>query len=503
MLAALQLRAVGPTALRTTSCTSRNSCFNTFLFDLVCLLARRTNPPRESNMGPTKGRTKKGEPAVKIPLPDPQKLRVNTEIDKLVYRHIDDLRGLKDPKAGDSVPGAAVMVRQDNNVVHVKCYGFANLETGEEIQPTTVFELGSLSKQFTALAALAVLEEAELELPITKFFRSFPRYGDKIKIKDLIHHTSGVPDYAALHVGARGIEKNWYTEAMRTPDDWYPQMENRREREHTNRDALRWIASQKLLPHRPGFKFDYSNSGYVLLAQVVERKTGKRLADLLRELLFDPLGMEDTYMFDEARTFPENARQLVNHAKCYNHVRRHGFVPVGYTPLNFIYGDGNVHSTILDMATWDVQLHRLDYATLCSRPEPGGNYVDLKKFRDLIWSPVKIHNKQVDYGAGWNLLRARDSETVEENGRTVSRRCESSAEFHRGEWLGWRSYIARATRGVLREDGSIDPKTWQTLGVVVLSNIKQLNPCNVAQDISKLYWGRLKKDNIMNRFNCG
>ena len=452
-------------------------------------------------MGSTKRSTKKQEPAGHIADLDPDKLPVSPEIDKLVSSHIDTLGELEGLQARGSVPGAAVMVRQDDKVVHVKCYGFANLETKEKINPTTVFELGSLSKQFTALAALCVLEEAELDLPLSKFFRRFPRYADRIKVKDLIHHTSGVPDYAALYVAARGIPVDWYKEAMRTPDDWYPQMENRREREATNKDAQRWIASQKLLPHKPGFKFDYSNSGYVLLAQVVERKTGKRLADVLRELLFDPLGMEDTYMFDEARTFPENARQLVNHAKCYNRVKGQGFVPVGYTPLNFIYGDGNVHSTILDMARWEVQLHRLDYLTMCSH-EPGKDYAELKKFRDLIWSPAKVHNTRVDYGAGWNLLRERDTERIKENGRTVTRRCESSAEFHRGEWLGWRSYIARATRGALRQDESIDPQTWQTLGIVVLSNIKQLNPCDIAQDISRVYWGTLKKDNIMNRFNC-
>ena len=452
-------------------------------------------------MGSTKVRSEKTERAVNIAPPDPDDLPVDPEIDKLVNPYMYALANyLEDAHAHHRVPGAAVMVRQDDKVVHVKCYGFANLEAEEKIRPTTVFELGSLSKQFTALAALCVLNEAELELPISKFFRGFPRYADEIKVRDLIHHTSGLPDYAALHVASRGIPVDWYKEAMRTPDDWYPQMMNRRERELTNKDALRWIASQKLLPHKPGFKFDYSNSGYVLLAQVVERKTRKRLADVLKELLFDPLGMEDTYMFDEARTFPKNAPQLINHAKCYNRVRGQGFVPVGYTPLNFIYGDGNVHSTILDLARWEVHLHRLDYATMCSRLETGECYAELKKFRDLIWSPVKIHNRQVNYGAGWNLLLERKK--VKEKGRKIARKHESSAEFHRGEWLGWRSYIARATRGVVRKDENIDPKTWQSLGVVVLTNNEQFNACKVAQDISQVYWGPLKKDNIMNRFNC-
>ncbi|MGH9930110.1 MAG: serine hydrolase domain-containing protein [Pyrinomonadaceae bacterium] len=439
-------------------------------------------------MDPTKARTKKPAPAFYAADPDPKNLPVDRRIDKIVSQYVHDLG-----------PGAAVMVRQNNKVVHVNCYGFANLETEERITPTTVFDLGSLSKQFTALAAVEFLE-AELDVPISKTFRGLPRYADKISVSDLIHHTSGLPDYMALHGASRQVAKDWYKGALRTSDDWYPQMANRRERELTNKDALRWIASQKLLPHRPGFKFEYSNSGYVLLALLVERKTGKPLADVLKELVFDHLGMEDTYLFDVARPFPQNAPQLVNHARCYNRVKE-SVVPVGYTPLNFIYGDGNVHSTILDLAKWDLALHRLDYATMCSRPETENHCV--KKFRDRIWKPVKVHNKQVNYGAGWNLLRERNSEQVEEKGRKVTRRYESSAEFHRGEWLAWRSYIARATKGALSEDGkTIDPKTWQTLGIVVLTNDKQLNACKVLQDISQIFWGKLKKDNIMNRFNC-
>ena len=291
---------------------------------------------------------------------------------------------------------------------------------------------------------------------------------------------------------------NWYDEALRKPDGWYPHMENRRARELTNKDVVRWIASQKLLPRKAGSEFEYSNSGYVLLAELIERKTGARLADVLKSMIFKPLGMKHTYMFDEARNFPKDAPQFVNHARCYNRVRDIGFVPVGYTRLNFIYGDGNVHSTIMDLMKWEVALHRLDYHTMCSEPEVG--YSELKKVRDLMWTPIKTGNKVVNYSAGWNLLFERKK--IREPGRKVARRFESSAEFHRGEWLAWRSYIARATRGVVRRDNTIDPKTWQSLGIVVLTNNKQFNACAVLQKISRVYWGNLKKDNIMNRFNC-
>ena len=448
-------------------------------------------------MGLTNAQKKKPKPAFKITEPDPRNLPVDPRIHKLVNPYYYAL-GHYENLASRIYPGAAVMVRNNEEVVHVACYGYANLETAQEITPNTVFDLGSLSKQFTAFAALWLLEESELQQPISYFFNSFPRYADEISVWDLIHHLSGLPDYIALHGASRRVPLNWYEEALRKPDHWYPQMENRRAREFTNKDVVRWIASQKLLPPKAGSEFEYSNSGYVVLAELVERKTGKRLADVLRTTIFNPLGMKHTYLFDEARAFPENAPQLVNHARCYNRVPGEGFVPVGYTPLNYIYGDGNVHSTIMDLVKWEVALHRLDYHTMSSSPERG--YRDLKRIRDLMWTPVKSGKKQVNYGAGWNLLFERKK--VKEKGLKVARVHESSAEFHRGEWLAWRSYIARATKGVVRRDKTIDPKTWQTLGIVVLTNNKQFNACAALQKISQVYWGILKKDNIMNRFNC-
>lgn len=447
-------------------------------------------------MGSNSARKEK-RPSLNIVEPDPRNLPIDPRIHKVVNPYYYALSSYSKHTSG-LYPGAAVMVRNNDEVVHVECYGYANLETRQKITPNTLFDLGSLSKQFTAFAALWLLDEAELQKPISYFFSSFPRYADEISVWDLIHHLSGLPDYMAIHGASRRVPVDWYDEALRKPDLWYPLMQNRRGREFTNKDVVRWISSQKLLPHKPGSEFEYSNSGYVLLAELVERKTGKRLADTLKKTIFEPLGMKHTYLFDEARAFPKDAPELVNHARCYNRVRGEGFVPVGYTRLNYIYGDGNVHSTIMDLLKWEVALHRMDYHTMSSSPEYG--YRDLKRIRDLMWTPVKTGNKQVNYGAGWNLLLERRK--VKEKGGTTVNTHESTAEFHRGEWLAWRSYLARATRGIVRKDESIDPKTWETLGIVVLTNNKQFNACAVLQKISQIYWGNLIKDNIMNRFNC-
>ena len=288
-------------------------------------------------------------------------------IDALMEVYLRRLR-LSLPKhrrANGRVPGAAVMVRKGNELVHLKGYGCANLETGDEITSETAFDLGSVSKQFTAFAALKVFSAAELDTPISKFFRSFPRYADKITVKHLIHHTSALPDYIDLHVAARRATEDWYGKVMRRPDDWYPQMAHRnRAKELTNRDVVKLVGLQRLLPRAPDVDFEYSNTGYVLLAEIVRRATKQRLSQYLKENVFSVVGMDSTYVFDEASNFSANAPEVLHHAKGYNAVKDRGFVPVGYSPMNFIYGDGNIHSTIADMAKWDHYLTKLDRKTI-------------------------------------------------------------------------------------------------------------------------------------------
>ena len=417
-------------------------------------------------------------------------------IDKIVNGYMYGLGAhLTNPKDRRRVPGTAVAVRKGGKVVHLNCYGYANLETGAKITPDTIFDLGSMSKQFTAVAVLDLINRKRLNLndPLAKFFKGFPRYADDITVEDLIHHTSALPDYLAIYVASRRAEKDWYHVALSKSDEWYPRMPIGK-KEITNKDVLEWIATQTLLPRPPDTEFKYSNSGYVILAELVKSVTRKRFASRLKEKLFRPFGMKDTYVFDEVSGFSDDAPEVVNHARCYNRVSGQGFVPVGYTPMNFITGDGNVHSTIVDMAIWENLLTELD--DVAAPTDSGG-------LRETLWRPAKLKNrKRVDYGWGWNLLS--DKYEVKVKGTGVTRKYESRAEYHRGIWLAWRSYIARGSRWVVPRPGkSIDPKTFESLGIVVLSNNNLFNTCRIAQDISRVYWGPLKKDNIMNHFNCG
>jgi CubicO group peptidase (beta-lactamase class C family) len=423
---------------------------------------------------------------------------------------IDEIvNSLINPNNRDLIPGVAVAVRVNLQVVHLNCYGYADLENETKITSDTIFDLGSLSKQFTALAVLSLVFNKQLDMNdhLSKFFKRLPRYADSITVEDLLHHTSALPSYTDIFVASRRADEDWYDRAMAKPDHWYPQMEIRRKRELTNKDVMLWIGTQKLLPRPPDTEFEYSNSGYVILAELVAKVTGKRLDEYLREELFHWMDMKDTYVFDEASRFGARARQVINHAKCYNRVDGR-FVPVGYTPLNFITGDGNVHSSIKDLLRWELSLSLLDFLGMCF-PEKAEEISEGLNFREILWSPVEIKKgKHVNYGAGWNLRKAKFKKLVEGRRGPVVTTYETRAEYHRGEWLGWRNFFARGARWPMPKPGkSVDPRKLESLGIIVLSNAdfgdKQFTTCRIAQEISRLYWGRFKKDNIMNNFNCG
>jgi CubicO group peptidase (beta-lactamase class C family) len=173
-----------------------------------------------------------------------RKVHKEKSVDTLDYFHVNQnawphepqidkiVNDLINPEDRDRVPGVAVAVRKNQQVVHLNCYGYANLETRAKITPDTVFDLGSLSKQFTALAILELVFNKKVALNdhLSKFFKGFPRWADSITIEDLIHHTSALPAYTDIYVASRLAAEDWYDQALAKSDHWYPEMELRRNR---------------------------------------------------------------------------------------------------------------------------------------------------------------------------------------------------------------------------------------------------------------------------------
>jgi CubicO group peptidase (beta-lactamase class C family) len=320
---------------------------------------------------------------------------------------------------GEASPGAAVVVIQDGKVVHQKGYGLANVETRAPITTNTTFDLASVSKQFTAMAIMMLAERGKLAYddPITKFFPEFPAYASKITVRHLLNHTSGLPDYMAVfQQRPAGIPA-----------------------EPSSRDAITMLIQIPAPRFAPGSKWEYSNSGYVVLGQIAEQAWGLSLPAFLKMNVFDPLGMKTTMVSDQV--LAPAANRAISYAPDGNE-----FKNADYSPLNRIYGDGNVNTSVEDMVKWDQALsaERLVKQTTL----------------DAAFTPARLNDgSSTNYGFGWTIENS--------NGvRVLS---------HGGAWVGFRTYIARVPA--------------ERFSVVVLSNAANFGPTAAAKRIGNIYLG--------------
>jgi len=225
-------------------------------------------------------------------------------------------------------PGCAIGIFRDGKIIYQKGYGLANLEQNVPITPQTVFDVGSISKQFTAISILFLEKQGKLRLDddVRKYIPELPDYskdGQKMTLLQLLNHTSGLRDYVSLFLLA-GVHYDNVT---------------------TDEDALQFIVRQKGLNFSPGADWKYTGSGYLLLALVVQRVTGKKLKDFAEENIFQPLGMKQTqYRNDHTSLIP-------NRALAYEQDESGVYkLSVSYAEQN---GDGMIHTSVEDLQKWD------------------------------------------------------------------------------------------------------------------------------------------------------
>ncbi|HEV8448087.1 MAG TPA: serine hydrolase domain-containing protein [Gemmatimonadaceae bacterium] len=228
------------------------------------------------------------------------------------------------PYSSTSSPGCAVGVVRDGQLAFAKGYGMADLEHDTPITPSTRFYIASLSKQFTAMSIVLLAQEGRLSLDdwVRRWVPQVPSFGSPITLRQLLHHTSGLRDYFTL-LALSG----WPSDGLLTESQF-----------------IDLVSRQKSLNFTPGDEFLYSNTGYALLAMVVERASGQSLRDYAADHIFKPLGMTHT-------EFRDDHTQLIPH-------RAVGYQPTasGYRisqPELDVVGDGGVYSTIEDLAKWD------------------------------------------------------------------------------------------------------------------------------------------------------
>ena len=226
-------------------------------------------------------------------------------------------------------PGCALGIAMDGELVYERGYGQASLEHGIPNGPQIAYDIASESKQMTAACIALLIEDGVLQLtdPISRFAPEVPFNGDKITIDHLVHHTSGIPDY------------------------WDRAEAEGREEEMSDRDSsLHYALSYKSPDFEPGEACRYSNTGYLLLAAVVEKVSSMRFSSFLKPAVLEPLGMNDTTVYDDRRmVIPRRASAYVKKSDGHFALK----VYWNYTA----YGDGNVYSTVKDLFRWDQNLY--------------------------------------------------------------------------------------------------------------------------------------------------
>jgi CubicO group peptidase (beta-lactamase class C family) len=287
------------------------------------------------------------------------------------------------------IPGLALAVLREGKVVKAQGYGLANVELNVAVKPETVFQTGSVGKQFTATAVMMLVEEGKVGLDdkLSKYLEGTPAAWKDVTVRNLLTHTSGIADYTGREYTKAGGLINLrgdYTEA----------------------ELYRKLV-QLPLNFETGTKWKYSNTGYVLLGFLIHKVTGKFYGDFLQEWIFRPLGMSATRIISEADIVPNRASgyELVK-----GEIKNQGWVSA---TLNTT-ADGALYTNVVDLGKWDAALYTEKLLKRASFEQ--------------MWTPVKLKDgKTYPYGFGWFLNEVNGHRLIE----------------HDGSWQGFTMNISR------------------------------------------------------------
>ena len=312
-------------------------------------------------------------------------------------------------------PGAALAVVRDGKIIYKRGYGMAKLEDGIVMTPAKLFDIGSCSKQFTATCVVMLVRDGKVSLDdnVRKYIPELPDYGTPITVRHLLHHTSGLRDYNALLelAGFRG-------------DSDCPTVD----------EALEVICRQKKLNYPPGEEYSYTNTGYFLLSQIVERVSGKSLNAFAQERIFKPLGMTKTL-------FQDDHTQIIKDRATGYSAGEGGTFRIYLSNWDET-GDGNVYTTVRDLAKWDQAFYS---------GALGKDLMDMLQTTDVLNS-----GKKIDYAWGLVVTEYRGLRVVE----------------HGGAWVGFRAALVRFPD--------------QKFSVIILSNLDSFDPSGLAFKVADI-----------------
>ena len=311
------------------------------------------------------------------------------------------------------VPGASALVISRGRSVVRRSYGFANVEELRLVTSLTNFRLASLTKQFTAAAIILLAEQSSGDLDLndrirSKWFSTLPAATDLITVRHLLTHTSGLVDYEELAV-----------------------LSGDSNQQLSDQDALDLLSTQNRTYFTPpGIRYRYSNSGYALLALIVEKVSGKSFATFLCERVFQPLQMFNSVAY-------ENGVSVVAHRAFGYSSRGAAWAPTDQDSTSAVLGDGGIYSSIDDLAKWDAALY--------------DNRLFSSRSLELLFTPaVRTDDPAIQYAMGWQIS--------------------GDMQWHLGETIGFRNVILRFPR--------------QRLTIVVLTNRNHPAPYQTALTIA-------------------
>jgi CubicO group peptidase (beta-lactamase class C family) len=332
------------------------------------------------------------------------------------------------PLKSSNAPGGAVLVVRNGKPVFRQGYGVTDLRTLQLIDAQTNFRLASFTKQFTAMCIMLLVHDGKLRYDdhLTDIFPEFPAYGKSITVRNLLNHTSGLPDYEDI------LMKQY----PNTPEDKIPQI--------LDAGVLKLLEHQSAGDFPAGPKWEYSNSGYAVLAMIVEKVSGKPFGEFLHERIFAPLKMSDTLAFEKGKN--EVLHRAYGHTKDKNVWRQ-----TDQSPTSAVLGDGGIYSSIDDLAKWDRALRE---HSLLSEAEMQPALTPVR----LTAGPAKFPDgSSVSYGFGWFLAPYKGHTRMS----------------HDGETIGFRTTIQRFPN--------------DNLSIIVLANRSDVNPEELALKVADLY----------------
>lgn len=269
--------------------------------------------------------------------------------------------------------GATALVARKGQIIYKKAFGMANLEYNTPMQVDNIFRIGSITKQFTAVAILQLMEQGKLNMQdeITKFIPDYPTHGHKITIEHLLTHTSGIQSYT----GMKDFRGKMTLDLKPT-------------------ELIDYFKNQPM-EFAPGTKWKYNNSGYFLLGFIIEKVSGKTYQQYVEDNFFKRLGMSNSLYGSDSKIIKKRAGAYSKDST--------GVINAPLMSMTLPYAGGSIQSTVEDLFKWHQAVHSYKLVK--------------KESLDKAFTKYKLTDgKETDYGYGWFLRNVQESSSIEHGG---------------------------------------------------------------------------------------